>query len=430
MPVFALVDVNNFYASCEKVFDPTLAGRPVVVLSNNDGCVVARSAEAKAMGVPMGIPWFKIRATFERAGGVAMSSNYALYADMSNRVMTLLGRMAPGQEVYSIDESFLDLTGLPDPVVIGRQIRYEVLRHTGLTVCVGIGPSKTLAKLANHAAKKAMLDRSGVCELDDMAPADLECLLRRIDVGEIWGIGRRHTESLARYGIRTAWDLRQADPETLRRRFSVTMERTVRELRGTSCLHLEEVVPAKQQIISSRSFGAPIQAIDELQEAITLYLSRAAEKLRHQGSLAAVVQVFIMTNRFKPEVPQYSGALAIPLTEPTDDTLRLGRAARFGLQRIYRPGFEYAKAGVALLDLVPCTGWQPGIFEAACRAEERGRRIALMATMDQINNKWGSGALGPGVVGIKGTRTWSMRRGAVSPRYTTRWDELPTVIAK
>lgn len=282
MSVFALVDVNNFYASCEKVFDPTLAGRPVVVLSNNDGCVVARSAEAKAMGVPMGVPWFKIRATFERAGGVAMSSNYALYADMSARVMALLGSMAPDQEIYSIDESFLDLTGLPDPVAIGRQIRQEVLRHTGLVVCVGIGSSKTLAKLANHVAKKAMIDRSGVCELRDMAPADLECLLRRIDVGEVWGIGRRHVESLARYGIHSAWDLRQADPETLRRRFSVVMERTVRELRGISCLRLEEITPAKQQIISSRSFGAPVRSMGELQEAVLLYLSRAAEKLRHQ----------------------------------------------------------------------------------------------------------------------------------------------------
>lgn len=430
MSVFALVDVNNFYASCEKVFDPVLATKPVVVLSNNDGCVVARSAEAKAMGVPMGIPWFKIRATFERAGGVAMSSNYALYADMSNRVMTLLGAMAPGQEIYSIDESFLDLTGLSDPVALGRKIRHEVLRHTGLMVCVGLGPSKTLAKLANHVAKKAMIDRSGVCDLGAMAPADLEGLLKRIEVGEVWGVGRRHTESLARYGIRTAWDLRQADPETLRRRFSVVMERTVRELRGTSCLQLEEVVPAKQQIISSRSFGAPVQAMADLQEAVTLYLSRAAEKLRRQGSLATVVQVFIMTNRFKPEAPQYSGALAVPLTEPTDDTLRLARAARFGLGRIYRPGFEYVKAGVALFGLAPSSGWQPGLFEAQGRAVERGRRIELMATMDQVNAKWGRGTLGPGAVGLREGRGWSMKRGAVSPRYTTRWDELPLVIAK
>ncbi|QEL64804.1 DNA polymerase V [Oryzomicrobium terrae] len=430
MSTFALVDVNNFYASCEKVFDPALASKPVVVLSNNDGCVVARSAEAKAMGVPMGVPWFKIRATFERAGGVAMSSNYALYADMSNRVMTLLGNMAPGQEIYSIDESFLDLTGLPNPVAIGRKIRHEVLRHTGLVVCVGIGPSKTLAKLANHVAKKAVHDRSGVCDLGAMTQADLEGLLRHIDVGEVWGVGRRHTESLARYGIRTAWDLRQADPETLRRRFSVVMERTVRELRGTSCLQLEEVVPAKQQIISSRSFGAPVRRMGDLQEAVSLYVSRAAVKLRRQASLATVVQVFIMTNRFKSEVPQYSGALAVPLTEPTDDTLRLLRAARYGLQRIYRPGFEYVKAGVSVFGLVSSTGWQPGLFEAPGRAVERGRRIALMAAMDQVNAKWGRGTLGPGVVGLQESRVWSMKRGKMSLRYTTQWDELPLVLAK
>lgn len=284
--------------------------------------------------------------------------------------------------------------------------------------------------MANHTAKKALLDRSGVCDLAALQHPDLEFLLRRIEVGEVWGIGRRLCDALASNGIRTAWDLRQADPETLRRRFSVVMERTVRELGGTSCLHLEEVTPPKQQIISSRSFGAPVRELTDLQEAITLYVSRAAEKLRHQASLGTVVQVFILTNRFKPEAPQYSGALAVPLTEPTDDTLRLGRAARYALRTIYKPGVEYVKAGVALLGFVPKTGWQPGLFEAPGRALERGQRVELMATLDQVNPKWGRGTIGPGVVGVQADRAWSMRRGKMSPRYTTCWDELPTVVAK
>ena len=282
MPIFALVDCNNFYASCEKLFDPRLAGVPVVVLSNNDGCVVARSAEVKALGIPMGVPWFRIRDQARRHGIVAFSSNYALYADMSNRVVEVLAQFSPDIEVYSIDESFLDVAGFEGTGLAeyGRQIRERVQRWLGLTVCVGIAPTKTLAKLANHCAKKNLAGTAGVCDFTIMPAADLDALLARIDVGEVWGVGRKLTPRLQAMGIGTVRDLRDADAETLRARFSVVLERTLRELRGTSCLALEDVVPDRQQIICSRSFGERVHDLEALQEAVASYLSRAAEKLR------------------------------------------------------------------------------------------------------------------------------------------------------
>ncbi|HLO62317.1 MAG TPA: Y-family DNA polymerase, partial [Azonexus sp.] len=298
MPVFALVDCNNFYASCEKLFDPALRDKPVVVLSNNDGCVVARSAEVKALGIPMGAPWFKIEQEARHRGVVAFSSNYALYADMSNRVVEVLSSFSPNIEVYSIDESFLELSGFERHGYqdYGQAIRQQIADWLGLGVCVGIGPTKTLAKLANHCAKNKLAGDQGVCDFTAMAADHQTELLECIEVGEVWGVGRKLRGKLEAMGIRSVRQLRDADAETLRRRFSVVLERTVRELRGVSCLDLEEVVPEKQQIMSSQSFGSLVHDLADLEEAVASYVNRAAERLRAQNSLAGAVQVYVRTN--------------------------------------------------------------------------------------------------------------------------------------
>ena len=427
MPVFALVDCNNFYASCEKLFDPTLKDKPVVVLSNNDGCVVARSAEVKALGIPMGVPWFKIQQEARRYGIVAFSSNYALYADMSNRVVEILASYSPNIEVYSIDESFLELSGFERYGYhdYGQTIRQQIANWLGLAVCVGIGPTKTLAKLANHCAKKQLAGDQGVCDFTTLRPEDLNSLFDGIEVGEVWGVGRKIGARLNAMGIHTVRQLRDADAETLRSRFSVVLERTVRELRGVSCLSLEEVVPEKQQIMSSRSFGTLVYDLNDLEEAVASYVSRAAEKLRMQDSLAGAIQVYIRTNIFKPEVPQYQRAMTIPLPEASADTRVLAGWAIRVLRRIYRPGFGYHKAGITLLEIVPKANQQFSLFVPAETANGRNER--LMATLDAINGRYGRGSLRLAAEGV--TKGWQMRRGNLSPLYTTAWCGLARVVA-
>lgn len=417
MPI-VLVDCNNFYVSCERVFDPGLEGRPVVVLSNNDGCAVARSNEVKALGVKMGTPWFQMRDLAREHGIVALSSNYALYADMSNRVMAILGQYAPDQEIYSIDECFLGLDGFShlDPVEYGRQIRRQVKQWVGIPVCVGIAETKTLAKLANHCAKKGLAGRDGVCDFNRMAPVELSSLCATIPANEVWGIGPRLAQQLAARGIATVEDLRTADAKTLRREFSVVVERTVTELNGIPCLSLEEVAPNKQQIQSSRSFGSYVYDLPQLREAVASYIASAAERLRAQGSLAGMLQVYIRTNPHK-DAPQYQRGLTIPLPEATDDTLRLTRAALWGLRRIYRPGFAYQKAGVALLDLTDAANRQMNLFSPA---QDNPR---LMQALDRINAIWGRGTLRSAAEGIG--NGWKMKRERKSPCYTTNWAQLP-----
>lgn len=426
MPVFALVDCNNFYASCEKLFDPKLADTPVVVLSNNDGCVVARSAEVKALGIPMGVPWFKIREEAKRYGIVAFSSNYALYADMSNRVVEVLEGFSPNLEVYSIDESFLSLDGFPPAgfETYGREIRERVAKWLGLAVCVGIGPSKTLAKLANHCAKKNLAGSAGVCDFTRLEEAELSALFAKIDVGEVWGVGRKIDARLRAMGVTTVACLRNADPETVRTKFSVVLERTVRELRGVSCIDLEETVPDKQQIMCSRSFGERIYERTELGEAVASYVSRAAEKLRAQDALAGALTVFVRTSPFNPKEPQYQKTLTVPLPEATDDTFGLvGWALRI-LKRIYRPGFAYQKAGCMLSDIRPRSMAQASLFAP----ESGGKSERLMAAMDAINGRWGRGTMRVAAEGVD--KAWRMKRGKLSPRYTTEWAELPPVRAR
>lgn len=424
MPVFALVDCNNFYASCEKLFDPKLASKPVVVLSNNDGCVVARSAEVKALGIPMGVPWFKIQKEAKQYGIVAFSSNYALYADMSNRVVKVLGQFTPNLEVYSIDESFLDLSGFNrDLVEYGQEIRLRIQQWLGLAVCVGIAPSKTLAKLANHCAKKGLAGSGGLCDFTTMTESQLSQLFAGIEVGEVWGVGRKIEARLADIGITTVLQLREADPDLIRSKFSVVLERTVRELRGVSCLDLEEVVPDKQQIMCSRSFGQYVYDRDQLEEVVVSYVARAAEKLRKQASLAGALMVFIRTNPFNPKEPQYQRSMTIPLPEATADTRVLVMWALKGLKRIYRPGFAYQKAGVMLSELRPKAMAQVSLF--ADLEDDRGQR--LMATLDVINQRWGRGTLRSAAEGME--KPWQMKRQRLSPSYTTDWDGLPMVIA-
>lgn len=427
MPVLALVDCNNFYASCEKLFDPTLKDKPVVVLSNNDGCVVARSAEVKALGIPMGVPWFKIQQEAKRYGIVAFSSNYALYADMSNRVVEILSSFSPSIEVYSIDESFLDLSGFErlGYQAYGQTIRQQIDDWLGLAVCVGIGPSKTLAKLANLCAKKKLAGNQGVCDLTSMTAEEQTRLFAGIDVGEVWGVGRKISEKLAAMGIHTVQQLRDADAETLRSQFSVVLERTVRELRGVSCLDIEEVVPEKQQIMSSRSFGTLVYDLADLEEAVASYVSRAAEKLRAQNSLAGAIQVYIRTNIFKPEMPQYQRAMTVPLTEATADSRVLVGWASQALRRIYRPGYGYHKAGITLMEIVPRTNQQFSLFMPV--ELESSRNEQLMATLDAINERYGRGTLRLAAEGV--TKSWQMRRGNLSPRYTTEWTGVAKVFA-
>lgn len=426
MPSFALVDVNNFYASCEALFDPRLRGLPVVVLSNNDGCVVARSAEAKALGVPMGTPWFQLRDLAQRTGIVACSSNYALYADLSNRVVEVLRQFCPTLEVYSIDESFLDLESFAATVSLadyGQQIRQRIDTWLGLTVCVGVGGTKTLAKLANHCAKKGLAGQAGVCDFTAMPHEELAALFAQIDVGEVWGIGCRLAPRLQSMGIRTVRDLYDSDARTIRARFSVTLERTVRELRGESCLDLEEMVPAKQQIIASRSFGQYVSDLPTLRNAVAAHIARAAEKLRAQKSTAGAVTVFIRTNPFNARMPQYHPSLTLPLPEATDDTRALTGWALKGLARIYRPGFDYNKAGVMLSCLQPLQNRQSALFRSAADHE---RAEHLMTAMDAINRRWGRGTLR--VCAENDQSAWRMRRDKMSPAYTTRWADVPRVM--
>jgi DNA polymerase V len=422
MPAFALVDVNNFFASCEKVFAPALAGRPLVVLSNNDGCVVARSAEAKALGVAMGVPWFRLREMARRQGIVALSSNYGLYADMSNRVVEILFELAPHIEVYSIDEAFLDLSSLAssEHLAHGVAIRQRILDWLGLTVCVGIGASKTLAKLANHCAKQALAGEEGVCDFGQFSVGELDGLLERIPVGEVWGVGRKLVPRLEVMGIRNCRQLRDADAETLRSRFSVVLERTIRELRGTACLELQEMVPDKQQIMYSRSFGREIVDLAELRQAVAIYTARAAEKLRRQDSLAGALMLFIRTNPHKPRVPQYQRAFHWPLPEATDDTRKLVMQALRALEAIYRPGFAYQKAGVMLCEIGPRRLRQASLFSDGA---DYLRNERLMQTCDAINRRWGQGALK--VAAEIGETGWKMKSGHLSPAYTRDWAALP-----
>jgi DNA polymerase V len=334
----------------------------------------------------------------------------------------VLGGYSPQQEIYSIDECFLDLSGFGHTRLLayGQQMRRQVKQWVGIPVCVGIAPTKTLAKLANHCAKKNLAGEDGVCDFAALDKNEYEALLAKLPVEEIWGVGRRLTARLNENGIHTVQQLRDADAATLGRQFSVVLERTIMELRGVSCMELEEVAPAKKQIISSRSFGAYVYTLPELEEAVATYIARAAEKLRAQGSVAGAVEVYIRTNPFSEKQPQYQRAIAVPLTQSTSDTMRLTRAALWGLRRIFKPGFAYQKAGVMLMEIAPASQVQGVLFEPGSAARPR-----LMEVIDAANARWGGGTLKLAAEGVE--KSWQMKRGLKSPSYTSQWDELPRV---
>ena len=429
--MYALVDGNNFFVSCERAFRPSLNGLPVVVLSNNDGCAIARSNEAKALGIAMGAPWFKIKHLAESAGLVALSANFALYGDLSDRMMSLAAGLGPVQEIYSIDESFIDLSGVRGNLVERcHKIRTRILRWVGIPCGIGIGATKTLAKLANHVAKTAERkpgsypeELAQVCHLGALSPSELQAVLAATAVGEIWGVGRRISAQLIEGGITTALDLARLDPAMVRSRWSVVLERTVRELQGTTCIALQDAPGPKQEIACTRSFGHFITELSDLNEAVTEFASRAAQKLRTQGSQTGQVLVFIRTSPFRPEA-QYSHSITVPLRRPSADTALVVAAALTGLQHIYRPGFKYAKAGVMLLELQSdCV--QQGELALQVEDERIVDRGRLMSTLDELNERYGRGTVLMASAGLAGKRrTWSMKQERRTPGYTTCWDDL------
>ena len=418
--MFALCDVNSFYASCETVFRPDLRGRPVVVLSNNDGCVIARSAEAKQIGITMGEPYFKQRDLFRRHNVATFSSNYELYADMSNRVMTTLEEMSPTVEIYSIDEAFCDLTGVRNCRVLeefGREMRATVLQHTHLTVGVGIAPTKTLAKLANHAAKKWQRQTGGVVDLSNVERQ--RRLMALVPVEDVWGVGRRISKKLNAMGIKTALDLSEQSTWIIRKHFNVVLERTVRELRGEPCLELEEFAPAKQEIVCSRSFGSRIKDYEEMRQAICSYAARAAEKLRGEHQHCRFISAFVKTSPFAQNEPYYGNSASIKLLTPTQDSRDIIGAATRCLDAIWRDGHRYQKAGVMLGDFFSLGVAQLNLFDDNA---PRAGSETLMMLLDQLNAKEGKGTLYFAGQGVQ--QQWQMKRDMLSPRYTTRFSDL------
>ncbi len=417
--MFALVDCNNFYASCERVFQPQLRDTPIVVLSNNDGCIIARSAEAKRLGVEMGAAWFKVRRELERLGVRVFSSNYPLYGDLSRRVMSALFQFSPHLEIYSIDEAFLELQprrgcSLEEQ---GRRIQRTVRTWTGIPVSIGIGPSKTLAKIANRIAKKS--ERvAGVMDFDTLP--DTSLALSLIELRDVWGIGRRLSRRLREFGIENALDLRDMSDKLARREMGVTGLRTVWELRGISCLALEDAPAPRQGIGSSRSFSRPVAGLPDLREAAIDYVSRAALKLRRQSLAAGMLTVYLTTGRFGTG-SHYYNSVAQELPTATDSTPELAELAGRLLQRIYRSGYRYRKVGIQLDALVPRDKTTQDLFTR----DERERTERLMASLDHLNDRHGQGTVRLLAAGIE--QKWSMRRRFCSPRYTTHWDEIPAV---
>lgn len=423
--MFAIVDCNNFYASCERVFNPSLEGRPVVVLSNNDGCIIARSAEAKALGIKMGAPVFEVRKLIKKEGVVVFSSNYPLYGNMSNRVMETLRQMVPDVEVYSIDESFLNLHHLPSstPALqdLGHHMRYRVRQWTGIPISVGIAPTKTLSKVANRRAKK-IPEAEGVYVLN--SEASIRQALEATAVEDIWGIGRRYAAFLYQSGIENGWQFRLAEENWVKQHMSVVGQRLHMELRGISCLPLETLNPPKKMIGSSRSFVKPLTTLNALKEAMATYVSRIGEKLRKQRSCAQLVTVFVRTNRFSKNTMQYSNARTLQMPVPTDHTPEMIRYAFQALETIYREGFAYKKAGVLMGGLVPAYDCQQHLFDRV----DRKKAIQAMQAMDEINEKLGRFKVRSAAMGFQ--KQGETRQKQLSPNYTSNWADILEVHAR
>ena len=420
--MYALADCNNFYASCERVFNPSLVGRPVVVLSNNDGCIVARSNEAKALGIGMGEPIFKAQDIVKHNDVAVLSSNYTLYEDMSRRVFTVLEQFTPDLELYSIDEAFLGLGGFVDRDLTEHCLtaKHTVGRWTGIPISIGIAPTKTLAKLANHMAKHDLNSR-GVVHMPDGSDAD--AALSDIDVGDIWGIGPRWAKTLNRFGIRTALQLRDADPAWVRKHLNIVAERTTLELRGTCCLQLDQAPSPRQSIMRSRSFASPIDTWNDMEEAVATFMTRAAEKLRQQHCVAGVLSVSLATDPYNETERRYANHVSVHLPTATDDTLELIRQARLAIRQIWKSGYRYKKAGVRLTSFQPKQQTQLDLWQTTEDTETTDRADNIMNVLDAINSTMGADTIRPGTMGTGVNRL--VRRDHRSPRYTTRWSELP-----
>jgi DNA polymerase V len=423
--VFALVDCNNFYVSCERVFNASIQNKPTIVLSNNDGCVVARSNESKKLGIKMGQPVFECQDIIKKHKIQVFSSNYSLYADLSKRVMGILATFSPRMEVYSIDEAFLELTELKldDYGEFGRTIKAHVFQHTGIPVSIGIAPTKSLGKIANEIVKKDP-KYGGVLDLTTLSEQELDALLAQVEIEDVWGIGRKYALFLNNYGITTAKELKYADEKWIRRYLTVTGERIVLEFRGISCIPLEMERPPKQGIMCAKTFGKDITKLEEMQEAVATYAARAAEKLREQDSLASCLTVFIKTNSFKKDLPQYANSFTVHFAHPTAFTPEIVKYALAGLKAMYKDGYRYKKAGISLTKITPQRSIQPDLF-GDFSLTKHYREARLMAIVDAINSIYGRDTLIFAIQGV--TRSWKMKQLKLSSHFTTKWSEILTV---
>ena len=418
--MFALVDCNNFYASCERVFDPRLEQRPIVVLSNNDGCVIARSNEAKALGIAMGEPAFQKEEVYAKHNVAVFSSNFALYGDMSQRVMRTLAQHSAAMEIYSIDEAFLECGGLTADGLdrFGSQLRKTVKQWTGIPVSIGVAPTKTLAKVANHVAKR-LPDNSGVCVLEK--DETIEYCLKKLPVEKLWGVGQRYALFLRSWGINTAWDLRRMPEGWVKDNMTVVGLRLQKELKGEPCIPMEHNPQKKKEICTSRSFGPMVTELDELKQAVSMYATRCAEKLRTQNSCTNLVNVFLHTNPFRPDLPQYKNVRLVRLPVASNSTLTIVQSALRGLESIYMKGYQYKKAGVIVSGLVPSNTIQYNVFHST----DEDRHMRLMTAMDKVNDREGRDVLRVAEQGF--TRRWTLRQERLSPCYTTRWVDFMTI---
>ncbi len=424
--VFFLIDVNNMYVSCERVFDPSLNNKPVIVLSNNDGCAVARSNEAKSLNIKMGVPLFQIKDIVQQHNVIVLSSNYAMYAEMSRRFHTILASYVTSEEVepYSIDECFVDFTAYEknfDVEKVGQEMRQQIWKWLGLPVCVGIGRSKTEAKIANHIAKKNPGFNS-VCDLVNMDPCNKEYYFAQIDVSEVWGVGRKHSKKLQAMGINTVLDLACAEPREMQKRFSIVMARTIYELQGISCIEIEHTPPSKKQIVASRSFGSRVTELTDLKEAISMYAQDACKRLRDEGLLCGCMIAFVQSNPFDPNVPFYNKSITGSFSEPTDCSVDFVKAATSMLNDIYKEGIKYKKCGVVLTCLEPKSGHT---YDLLTDFKQIEKKECLMQAMDGIHSKFGKKKIGVGPCFIP-NRNWSMSRDKLS-RNPFKWGELLTI---
>ncbi|SSW84758.1 DNA polymerase V subunit UmuC [Klebsiella pneumoniae] len=424
--VFFLIDVNNMYVSCERVFDPSLNNKPVIVLSNNDGCAVARSNEAKSLNIKMGVPLFQIKDIVQQHKVLVLSSNYAMYAEMSRRFHTILASYVTAEEVepYSIDECFVDFTAYEknfDLEKVGQQMRQQIWKWLGLPVCVGIGRSKTEAKIANHIAKKNPGFNS-VCDLVNMDPCNKEYYFSLIDVSEVWGVGRKHAKKLQSMGINTVFDLACAEPREMQKRFSIVMARTIYELQGISCIEIEHTPPSKKQIVASRSFGGRVTKLTDLKEAISMYAQDACKRLRDEGLLCGCMIAFVQSNPFDANVPFYNKSITGSFSEPTDCAIDFVKAATRMLNDIYKEGIKYKKCGVVLTCLEPKSGHT---YDLLTDFETIEKKEQLMRALENVHTKFGKKKIGVGPCFIP-NRNWSMSRDKLS-RNPFKWDELLTI---